>query len=69
MLYSLINYPAAPIRQVNEKFLDKQKKEYTADEFRAFKAWETTLFVYFGGAIGGGIIFTAIDKALRKKNH
>jgi hypothetical protein len=69
MLYGLINYPSAPIRQVNEKFLDKQKNEYTVEEFRAFKIWETTLFVYWFGCIGGGFIVTAIHQALQKEHQ
>lgn len=67
MLYGLINYPAAPIRQVGDKFLDKRRSEYTAEEFRAFEAWETTLFTYYGCGIPVVMLIVAVDKMRKKR--
>ncbi|HEX8738144.1 MAG TPA: hypothetical protein VF721_22610 [Pyrinomonadaceae bacterium] len=68
MLYGYIKYPAAPIRPVDDKFLDKQKKEYTAEEFRAFKTWEMTLFICIACGIPLGITKAVIDEWLKKEN-
>ncbi len=45
MVYGVIRYPPAPIRQVDSTYRDKRGQPYTAEQYRAFKMWKTVLMV------------------------
>jgi hypothetical protein len=69
LIYGRINYPAAPYREVDGKFLDKQKREHSAEEFRAFKIWEAASFGFLMSSLAGGIIIAVVNEVSKVKNQ
>ena len=56
MIYGIIRWPLAPIREVNGTFVDKAGKVFTESVYHQFKIWETGLFVSFATLFASVVI-------------
>ena len=67
MVYGIVQFPDAPIRQTAGGFAGKQGRARTRQDFERFVLWEKMLIGSFAAAFATGFAAAAADKLGRRK--
>ena len=66
MIYGVIAFPDAPIRQTGSSYVGKQGAPHTREDYERFLLWEKFLFLGFGLAFLTGFGAVAAEKLGRR---
>ena len=66
MVYGIIKYPEAPIRQTASGYVTKHGTPKTQQDYESFIVWETVLFASIGSSFLTGFAGAAAEKLRRR---
>jgi hypothetical protein len=67
LVYGLVKFPDAPIRETSQGYSGKQGAPHTREDYERFKLWEKLLIASFAAAFLTGFGAAGVEKASQRR--